>query len=297
MPRAALLAIALSASAAAADVPAVVTDIPPVHSLAASVMGTLGQPTLLLGQGADAHDYQMRPSDARALADADAVFWIGPEMTPWLGRALQDGGAARATALLDTAGTHLRSFDDAAEAHHDDEGHDHDDLDPHAFLDPANAMLWLTVIADRLAALDPANADAYRANAAAEAARIAALDADIAARLGPVADRPVIVFHEALGYFAHHYALTVIGSVALGDAADPGAAHLSDIRAALSEAVCIFPEAGHDPQLIISLTEGTPARLGRPLDPEGRSLEPGPALYTALLGALADSIATCLSDG
>ncbi len=282
MSRAALLALALSASASWADVPRVVTDIPPVHSLTASVMGDLGQPALLLGQGADAHDYQMRPSDARALAGADAVFWIGPEMTPWLGRALQDGDSARAIALLSAPGTQTITFAKGG-------------TDPHAFLDPGNATLWLNIIADRLAALDPGNAVAYRDNAADEAARIAAVDGELSARLAPVVDLPIIVFHEAFGYFAAHFGLTVAGSVSLGDAADPGAARLSAIREHLSDVACIFPESGHDPKQIALLAEGTPARIGQPLDPEGRDLQPGPDLYTTLLTNLGAAIADCLA--
>lgn len=318
MLRTPVLALVLSAAAAAAQVPSVVADIPPVHSLVTSVMGDLGQPALLLGQGADAHDYQMRPSDARALAGADAVFWIGSEMTPWLERALAGTDPARVMGLLDTSGTRTRLFAEESEGGHDhaaeesgddhateEEGHDHaaepgeehhhDGIDPHAFLDPANAMLWLGLIADRLGQLDPTNAATYRANAEAEAARINELDADLAARLGPVSDRPIVVFHEAFGYFADHYKLTVRGSVAPSDAADPGAARLSAIRAALADVVCIFPEAGHDPKQITTLAEGTVARIGPALDPEGRDLEPGSALYTALLSNLGDSIASCLT--
>jgi zinc transport system substrate-binding protein len=282
MLRAPLLALLLSTATASAEVPDVVTDIPPVHSLVASVMGDLGRPALLLAQGADAHDYQMRPSDARALSDADAVFWIGPEMTPWLDRALAGGTPDRAIGLLAAPGTHTVPFSEGG-------------TDPHAFLDPGNAMLWLNLIADRLGQLDPDNAATYRANADAETARIAALDADIAARLGPLGGQPIIVFHEAFGYFADHYKLYVLGSVALGDAADPGAARLSGIHVQLGQAVCIFPEAGHDAKLVATLTEGTRARTGPALDPEGRDLEPGPALYTDLLANLGTAIATCLN--
>ncbi len=287
-------AAALFAIPAAARVPVVVTDIPPVHSLVARVMGDLGQPVLLLGAGADAHDYQMRPSDAGALADADAVFWIGPEMTPWLERALEGGDASRAVSLLHAPGTYTQPFAGGAEAQHDS-GDDHGATDPHAFLDPGNAILWLGLIADRLAALDPEHGATYHARADAAAISVAATDHAIRARLAPFAAKPVIVYHEAFGYFAAHYGLHVAGSVALGDAADPGAARLSDIRAKLGHVACIFPEAGHDPKLIGTLAEGTGARIGGALDPEGRGLPPGPGLYEALLNGVADALLACLA--
>lgn len=348
----------LTALPALAEVPRVVTDIPPVHSLAQQVLGDLGAAELLLSAGGNAHDYQLRPSQARAVADADLVFWVGPEMTPWLARTLDGiGGEARAIALMEVEGTFLRDFgatgghdhdahadgadhgagdhgddeegheDHAGEAHaeahdghageghaeaHDDHGHagaeaghdgdhaghDHSGTDPHAWLDPANARAWLGVIAAELAAADPANAATYAANAGAAAATLAALDAKTAARLAPLRGRPFVVFHDAYGYFADHYGLAVAGSVALGDAAAPGAGRLADLRAELAEGgvVCAFPEAQHDPALIATVTEGTGVRVGGTLDPSGSTLEPGPGLYAALLTGMADTLAGCLAE-
>lgn len=334
----------LTALPALAEVPRVVTDIPPVHSLAQQVLGELGAAELLLSAGGNAHDYQLRPSQARAVAEADLLFWVGPEMTPWLDRTLEGiGGEARAVALMEVEGTSLRDFgatgghdhDDHAEgaahgagdhghaghahdeqAHdehgHDDHakdgaaaghdgdhtGHDHSGTDPHAWLDPANARTWLGVIAAELAAADPANAATYAANAGAAAAAIAALDAETAARLAPVRGRPFFVFHDAYGYFADHYGLTVAGSVALGDAAAPGAGRLADLRAELAQGgvICAFPEAQHDPALIATVAEGTGVRIGGTLDPSGSTLEPGPGLYAALLTGMADTLAGCLAE-
>ncbi len=57
-------------------------------------MDGVGTPDLLLDRGADPHHFQLRPSQARAVAGAGLVVWIGPDLTPWLGRttdALSDG--------------------------------------------------------------------------------------------------------------------------------------------------------------------------------------------------------------
>ena len=334
-----------------AETPRVVTDIPPVHALVAMVMGDLGQPELLLDRGANAHSFQMRPSQAAGLQDADLVVWIGPEMTPWLDRALDGiGGKAHRLALLAAEGTHRQDFGATGGHDHGDHGHDHkaekaghdhghdhkaekaghdhghdhkaekaghdhdhdhkaekaghdhdhdhkhEGLDPHAWLDPANAQAWLGLIAAELAEHDPANAATYAANAAAAADRIAALDARVAATLAPVQGKPFVVFHDAYGYFSAHYGLTVAGSIALGDAAAPGAGRLQDLRADLVEGgiLCAFPEAAHDPGLVETLVEGTPVRIGPVLDPAGSGLEPGPGLYEALLTGLADGISACL---
>lgn len=297
------LATVLAPSQTWAEVPRVVTDIPPVQSLVAMVMGDLGTPELLLDRGADAHSFQLRPSQARALADADLLVWVGPELTPWLERSLEGiGGAGHEVRLLRAEGTHLRDFATAEDDGHDDhaaeaDGHAHGPTDPHAWLDPGNAATWLGVIAGELAAADPENAATYRANADRAQATIAALDADLAATLAPAQGKPVVIFHDALGYFADHYGLTVVGSIAGGDAADPGAAHLAELRRQIAETgtLCLFPEAGHDPSLIDPVLEGTAARLGGALDPEAALLTPGPDLYGAMLHGLATTIADCVT--
>lgn len=314
-------ALAASPTLAWAEVPTVVTDIPPVHALVAEVMGDLGQPELLLAKGADEHDFQLRPSQAGAVAEADLVVWIGPELTPWLASAQETRPEGAASlALLDAEGTIVRAYgDDAEEGHedhahedhaeeahddhaeeghegHDHEGHDHGGSDPHAWLDPGNGKVWLGLIAVELGKLDPENAATYAANAEAAAARIDTLDAGIAARLAAVKDMPVVTFHDAYGYFGAHYGVNFAGSIALGDAASPGAARLSELRATMEagDVLCIFPEVQHDPKLVEQMAEGTGAKIGGALDPVGSSLEPGPGAYGALLTGLADTIATCL---
>jgi ABC-type Zn2+ transport system substrate-binding protein/surface adhesin len=104
------------AAPAIAEVPRVVTDIPPVHSLVAQVMGDLGQPDLLLEKGANAHSFQLRPSQAAGLQEAGLVVWIGPEMTPWLDRALEGTSTAKELRLLAAEGTFRQDFG-AAGAH------------------------------------------------------------------------------------------------------------------------------------------------------------------------------------
>jgi nitrogen fixation/metabolism regulation signal transduction histidine kinase len=64
---------------ALADVPRVITDIPPVYGLVAQVMGDLGAPVLLLEKGADEHDFQLRPSQMRDIASADVAVMKGDQ--------------------------------------------------------------------------------------------------------------------------------------------------------------------------------------------------------------------------
>ena len=124
----ALLSLAQFPMAAMAEPPRIVTDMPVTASLAAQVLGDLGQPVSLTEQGADPHDFQLRPSQARALQDAGLLIWMGPEMTIWLEDAASQLGDDRQMQLLHQPGTHLREYPETAaseEAGHDDHGHDH----------------------------------------------------------------------------------------------------------------------------------------------------------------------------
>ena len=128
---------------AMADVPRVMTDIAPVHSLTAQVMGDLGAPDLLLPPGADPHDFALRPSDAENLGAADLVIWVGHGLTPWLEEPLETlAGGATHLSLLETDGwdtLDIRELEEiAAEGDHDhghddkEDGHDGHDHDDHA---------------------------------------------------------------------------------------------------------------------------------------------------------------------
>ncbi len=299
------LALATLPTATLAEVPNVVTDIPPVHALVAQVMGDLGTPVLLLEKGADEHDFQLRPSQMQSIADADTVIWIGPELTPWLDRAMTDSKAV-SLALLDAKATQTQAYPasqgEEEEAHaypsaDAEHTHAHDGTDPHAWMNPTNAAIWTDLIAADLSTLDAEHAATYAANAAATKSRIAAMDAEITAQLTAIKDKPFVTFHAAYGYFAAHYGLAHHGSLALGDATTPGAAKLTELQAELKSGAytCAFPEVQHDPAMLTQLMDGTATKLGQPLDPVGSSLLFGPDAYDTLMRSIANTLSDCLN--
>ncbi|QAX31979.1 zinc ABC transporter substrate-binding protein [Leisingera sp. NJS204] len=131
----AILALLAGTGAAWAEVPRVATDITPVHGLVARVMQGLGEPALVVPPGASPHGYSMRPSEARALDQADLVFWLGEALTPWLHGPLEElAGGAHRVELLEATGTTVLPFREGArfEAHaHDGDEEDHADHDGH----------------------------------------------------------------------------------------------------------------------------------------------------------------------
>ncbi|WP_259779699.1 zinc ABC transporter substrate-binding protein ZnuA [Aestuariispira ectoiniformans] len=290
--------------------PKVVASIQPIHSLVAGVMAGVGSPTLLVKGGGSPHSYSLRPSEARALADADVVFWVGEGLETFLRKPIKTlGSNARAVELLHAPGVLKIAYgpdeehhdDDAHEHEHEhdevhDEGHHHGAFDPHIWLDPRNAEVLVNTIAAELEAADPANKDAYEANANRLAERLRALDHALSERLTPVEKSPYVVFHEAYSYFEKRYHLNQVASVTVSPDRKPGAAHLKEIRQKIAEsgAMCVFTEPQFEPKVVQTVVQGMDVGTGV-MDPLGASLVPGEDAYFKLMESLAAGLTDCLT--
>ncbi len=132
--------LALPIASQAEAEPRVVASIPAVHSLVAGVMEGVGKPSLLVSGGASPHTFSLKPSQARELQDADAIFWIGDELENFLEKPLKALGSKAAIVKFST-NEHIEMLDsreggiwkkDDHDDHDDHKGHAHDDHDDHA---------------------------------------------------------------------------------------------------------------------------------------------------------------------
>lgn len=182
--------------------------------------------------------------------------------------------------------------DDGHDDHHD---HDHDGVDPHAWLDPENAKIWLGLIAEQLGKLDAENAATYRENASNAQATITSLQAELSATLAPVQTIPFLVYHDAFQYFDQRFDLDVHGAIAASDADSPSPARLAELREEVREhdIACIFSEPQYSSKLVTALQDGASVREAA-IDPLGSALTPGPNAYGDMMRALAAGIADCL---
>lgn len=304
---------ALAPPAAAADTPAVVATVKPLHSLAAAVMDGVGEPVLLVQGAASPHTYALKPSDAQALARARLVVMVGEALESFMRKPLANRGkATEVLVAMDVPGVSLLPNREGGAFEGHDHGHaghthahggdkrhparkDRQDRDAHLWLDPANARAITLAIRDALVRLDPPNAERYRANAERRVATLTALDTEIAGKLAGATDVPFIVFHDAYQYFEARYGLRAAGSITVSPERQPGARRLQQIRQriATTGARCVFAEPQFEPALVRTVTEGSGARAGT-LDPVGADIAPGPAAYDALLRQLADGFNQCL---
>lgn len=318
-PAAALFVLALlSAAPGNASAPRVVVSIAPLHSLVTAVAGDRTEPHLIVPAGQSPHTFSLAPSDARALARADIVFSAGGATDRFLERSLDSlAGDAVKVRLLDMEGVrtlearsggvwrHRHTGDQDGghqDGHGDGDGTTHGEsadasIDPHAWLDPRNAVAFVRATAQRLGQIDPGYADVYQANADATTERINAIDTALTEQLEPVAERPYLVFHDAYQYFEWRYGLTPAGSIVVDPGRPPGARRLLELRDRISTigAVCLFVEPQFEPQIARTIAEGTGVRIAE-LDPLGAGLNPGPDLYPDLLRKLGASLRDCLES-
>jgi len=142
---ASLLVGAATAVPAMAE-PKVVASIQPIHSLVAAVMEGVGKPALLVRGEASPHTYALKPSQARQLSQADAIFWVHEEIESFLEKPLESLGKKSALVELgEVPGIKLFEYreggaweedDHSDHAKHDDHDHDkehakHDDHKDH----------------------------------------------------------------------------------------------------------------------------------------------------------------------
>jgi ABC-type Zn uptake system ZnuABC Zn-binding protein ZnuA len=261
MTRLVLLLLALAAlgsgcgdggGAAAAGRLNVVATTTQAADLARNVGGERVAVTGLLAPNADPHDYELRPRDLDAVAEAALVVRSGGEVDDWLQEAIDASGTD--APVLDLSARVRRRGDD-----------------PHWWQDPRNVELAVPAIRDAMAKADPAGAAAYRANAAAYLQRVRRLDAAVQACIGriPARRRKLVTTHDALGYYAARYGLEVIGAVipSLSTAGQPSAGETAELVRTIRAAgvPAIFAESSVSPKVEEAIARDAGAAVGAPL--------------------------------
>lgn len=284
---------------AAAEAPRVAVSIAPIHSLVAGAMAGVGVPSLIVRGYGSPHHYQMRPSEAAALEQADLVFWVGPALEAFLARPLSNlARQARIVELLALDGLTLYparaggAWDRHAPAA---AGYGPAGIDPHFWLDVDNARRVVAEAVRRLSALDPANAPRYASNGAALSGRLEATDRALRQRLAPLRDRPFLVAHDAFQYLERRYGLYAAGSITISPDRLPGARRVRELKARVVAlgVRCVLSEPQFETALIDTMIEATGANRGV-LDPIGAGVAPGADAYFEMMTANAAALAACL---
>ncbi|WP_235931442.1 anchored repeat ABC transporter, substrate-binding protein [Actinomyces respiraculi] len=175
--------------------------------------------------------------------------------------------------------------------------HVHGDIDPHLWHDVHNAAAYVRVIEEALIAVDPDGADTYRANASAYLTRLEELDEEVTATLATIPQdrRHLVTTHDAYGYLANAYGLSVSGFIAPNPGVEPSVADRVRLAATLRDldipAVFLEPNLARTRSVLRSVAEEAGVAVC-PL--YGDTLDEAAPTYIDMMRFNADSLAQCL---
>ena len=310
----------------------VVASIKPIHSLASYLMDGVGKPDLIVDGYASPHGFAMKPSHAKMLQNADLIFWVGEDLESFLEKPLNSiAKKAEKIELMDIKGLNKLEFrernifeehedhghdehkehghkedkhDDHKEhaehkehghkedKHDDHQGHAHGEHDPHIWLDPMNAKVILSEMAEHLIENDQKNEAKYKENLKKAHKDLDKLTKKVKSELNK--DFKSIVFHDAYQYFEKRFDVNILGAFTVNTDVMPGAEQLAEIREVIEhdKVSCVFSEPQFNPDIIKAVAKDTNVATGV-IDPLGATLDPGKDLYFDLIGNMSKSFKGC----
>jgi zinc transport system substrate-binding protein len=178
----------------------------------------------LVSAGAEAHDFEPKPSDLRAIKEADVVVYIHPAFEAWMAAAIESIEPGKV--IVQAAD--LSEEADAPEISGGE--HDHGGVDPHVWLNPEEASGMVAKIRDGLVRADSTHREAYESNAAALVAQLAELGSQIVAALRACKLETVVVSHLAYGHLLEDYNIEQIGLAGLdAEVSETGPRTISEV--------------------------------------------------------------------
>jgi len=264
-----LIGCAMPAMAMAARMQ-VAVGVAPVGHFAKMIGGDLVQTTVLVPAGADAHTYEPKPSQMRAISAAAVYLSAGLEFEDaWEPRL--KGANPRMSFVHTDEGMQKLPMPEHHEEHHHKAaaGHEEIELDPHIWVAPSQVRQMVTKIAEAFSKADPAHAKTYAANLRAYLKQIDAVDAQLKSVFAGVlaGHRTFLVFHPAWGYLAREYGLTQTAIEFEGKEPSPKrlAAIISQAKASGVKAVFVQPQMSQRTAATIAKSIGAKLVVADPL--------------------------------
>lgn len=275
------MAISLGGTALAAEPVKVVASFSVLGDLAAEVGGDHVTVTTLVGPNGDAHAFEPSPKDAKALGSADVLVENGLGLEHWLERLVSVSGF-KGKAVIASEGVTPREWhgdaDEAGELQKDSHGHA---VDPHAWQDAANGIIYVNNIVAGLSAADPANAADYKANGEKLIGELKTIDARLKQEFAalPEARRKVVTTHDAFGYFGAAYGVAFIAPEGISTESEVSASQIASVIKQIRDEhiQAIFVENITDPRLLNQIAQETGVKIGGELFSDALSPADGPA--------------------
>lgn len=160
------------------------------------------------------HDYQLTPQDMKTLEKADVFVVNGAGTESFLEKVTKQQPRLK---IIEASKGIPRVKDD------------HGEENPHVWVSVANTIMLVNNIAEQLAAVDSANAQRYRSNAAEYVQKLSALSARMHQALDSLPNKNIITFHEAFPYFAAEFNLNIVGVIEREPGTEPSPRELAEM--------------------------------------------------------------------
>jgi len=268
-----LLAVLFAVSVAGAEPIRVITTNAVLADFVSEVGGTHVRVEALVPVGADLHAFEPTPAQIRSLHDADVVIINGLGLEGWINKVIENSGYQGAVVEASRGVQPL-----AIEAEHADGDHQHEVLDPHAWMDVTHAIEYVRNIKDALAEIDPAHAEDYAAWADLYIAQLRVLDSWIKRQVSRMAigQRVLIMDHDAFRYFAKAYGFETRSLRGVSRLSEPSARDVAEIvKSADAMVAAVFAESAANEKLLAQVAAEAGVAMGGRLYVEAAPTERG----------------------
>jgi ABC-type Zn uptake system ZnuABC Zn-binding protein ZnuA len=264
----------------------IVVSLPIFVDLVKEITGDQAQVTALIPPGADPQTYVPSPDMAKAVSDANMIFYNGLDLEPPTERFIQQH-LTRPAFVVDFARnvpspSTQQPLDKPIYAKQVGD-------DPHLFLDPGLISVYPETVADSMVIKDGQNQAYYNARFQQYLTKLNALNAEVLQKMGniPAQNRGLLVtYHNSLIWFAKRYGLGVAGTIA-----DSGQAGLAQI-VATNHAPAVFTETAYDTSGLTQIANAAGIKVCN-LDTD--AVADANMTYIKMMENDADAIASCLS--
>ncbi|MDH5473905.1 MAG: zinc ABC transporter substrate-binding protein [Gammaproteobacteria bacterium] len=273
--------------------PRILVTLKPIHSLVSNLTRGISQPELLINGSQSPHDFQMKPSDRRKIANADIIIYVADSIESYLPEISNTFKQQQVIIELAKApDIHLlkaRTTD--GHDHHDHHGND----DGHLWLSIENAKAISQHLYNVFSHQDPDHRTLYLDNKTRLLKRLDQLKLTISDKLSTISTKPYLTFHDAFQYFETEFHLTGSHFVTSNPEHISGIQGIHRLKQLIqSEQInCIYYEPPHLPGVIETLKENTSAR-SLPLDPVGTQFPADENLYFEVLNTISNQLHDCL---
>jgi len=264
--------------------------------LARLALGDSVQIDSIIPAGVDVHTFEPSPSDAAKIAAADLILMNGLGLDEWV-VSLVDAAHKSETDIL-RLGEGL-DVSDAWIYLASPEAETEDAYDPHVWLDPTGAAHYVQRIVDRVVQDRPELTNTVRTASAKGFVTLQDLDAEIRAVFLaiPEVNRKIVTFHDAFGYFARAYNITIVGVAIASPGQDPSAREIAALIDAIraSGVTTVFSEVQFPSKVLTSIAAETGATVLADLYSDALGAAPGDT-YLGAMRANATAIASSMQQ-